>query len=51
MIEHTEEYVIEEKMAFNVEDRRFSDLNILLKSLRMDYDFQTPIPPGDSHGR
>jgi hypothetical protein len=27
MIEHTEEYVIEGKFAFNVEDRWFSDLN------------------------
>jgi hypothetical protein len=32
MIEQTGEYVIKEKIAINVEDRRFSDLYILLKS-------------------
>ena len=29
MIEHTEEYVIERKMALNEEDRRFSKLRTL----------------------
>ena len=50
-IEHTEEYVIEEKLASNVEDRRFSDLNILLKSFSMFMISKHTIPPGDSHGQ
>ena len=36
MIEHTEEYVIEGKLAFNEEDRWFSDLNLQKRGIQGD---------------